>query len=170
MRRKDREMSEDFALQIVDKCDYGTMALVGADGNPYCIPITLVRDQDWIYIHSAKEGEKVQSLKQNPNVCISCVGDTHKPHDKFTTEYESAVVRGKAEEVTEKDEMIHGLRLLCQRHSPSNMKEFDAAISGSLFRTGVWKIHIDSITGKRKKYGRDGKELKYGKMEDEQHD
>lgn len=166
MRRKDREMNEDFALYVVDKCDHAVMAVIGLDGHPYCIPITIVRHEDWIYIHSAKDGEKVQCLRQNPNVCISCVGDTFKPLDNFTTEYESAVIKGQAVEVTERDEMIHGLRILSERHAPTNMAQFDKAIEGSLFRTGVWKIHIDSITGKRKKYGRDGKELKFGKMEE----
>ena len=42
---------------------------------------------------------------------------------------------------------------------------FDAAIEKSLDRTGVWKIKISSITGKRKKYDSDGNEMKFGRME-----
>ena len=45
------------------------------------------------------------------------------------------------------------------------MAGFDAAIEKSLDRTGVWKIKISSITGKRKKYDSDGNEMKFGRME-----
>ena len=96
---------------------------------------------------------------------MSCVGDTLRATDKFTTEFESAVIRGNACEVTDDDEKIHALRLICQRHTPANMEQFDAAIEKSLARTGVWKIDIAEITGKRKKYDSSGKEMKFGRME-----
>lgn len=44
------------------------------------------------------------------------------------------------------------------------MHNFDRAIEKSLSRTAIWKVDIDSISGKRKKYGNDGKEIKYSKQ------
>jgi hypothetical protein len=96
------------------------------------------------------EGTKVEVLKSNPKVCISCVGDTKVPEGKFTTLYQSAVVRGVATEVLEDNEKIKALRLLCQRHTPNNMEDFNNAIERSLSRTAVYKISIDDITGKGK--------------------
>ena len=165
MRRTDREMDRDFALGVVDKCEYAVISMIDEEGAPYCLPITIVRDGEYIYIHTAKAGKKIEALKKNPSVCISCVGDTQMATDKFTTEFESAIVRGIAEEVVEDEEKIHGLRILSQRHTPTNMHNFDEAIEKSLFRTGVWKIRITDVTGKRKKYDKDGKEMKFGRME-----
>ena len=165
MRRKDREMDEGFALSVADKCEYAVMAMTGDDQMPYCLPVTIVRDGNAIYFHSAKEGRKIDILKSNPSVCMTCVGDTYRTPDKFTTEFESAVIYGSASEVTDDQEKIHALRLLCMRHTPTNMHMFDASIERSLPRTGVWKIEIDQITGKRKKYDKDGVEMKYGRME-----
>lgn len=165
MRRKDREMDRDFALGVVDKCEYAVMSMTDTEGEPYCLPLTIARDGDFIYFHSAKDGKKISALVKNPSVCMSCVGDTKRATDKFTTEFESAIVRGRASEVTDDEEKIHALRLICERHTPANMHEFDAAISKSLSRTAVWKIEISDITGKRKKYDKDGKEMKYGRME-----
>lgn len=165
MRRIDREMDRDFALMVVDKCEYATLAMIDTDGTPYCLPISIARDEDIIYFHSAKEGRKIDALRNDPNVCMSCVGDTLRAKDKFTTEFESAILRGKASEVTEDEEKIHGLKLICEHHTPTNMHEFDTAIEKSLFRTGVWKIEIADITGKRKKYDKEGKEMKFGRME-----
>ena len=155
MRRKDREMDRNFALAVADKCEYATLGMTTPDGAPYCIPVTIVRIDDSIYFHTAKEGLKIDSLRKHPAVCLSCVGDTKRATDRFTTEFESAVINGTAVEVTDDDEKISALRGICQRHTPSNM----------LPRTGVWKINIESITGKRKKFDKDGNEMKYGRME-----
>lgn len=151
MRRKDRETSREFAYSVADKCEYAVLSMTLTDGMPYCIPLTIVRDGEFIYFHCAMEGQKIDALRQNPNICMACVGDTHRMEDKFTTAYESAVLFGKAEEVTEDEEKICALRLLCERHTPTNMAAFDEAIQRSLFRTAVWRIRIQTITGKQKK-------------------
>jgi nitroimidazol reductase NimA-like FMN-containing flavoprotein (pyridoxamine 5'-phosphate oxidase superfamily) len=165
MRRLDREMPESFALGIADKCEWAVISMIDKEGDPYCIPVSVVRDGRYIYFHSAHEGKKKDSLKNNPKVCVCCVGDTKRAKDKFTTEFESAVIFGRADEVTDENEKIRILRLLCIRHTPDNMINFDAAVKKSIARTAVWRITIDEITGKRKKYGKDGKELKFGKVE-----
>lgn len=165
MRRKDREMSREFALSVVDKCEYAVMAMTDTDNMPYCLPVTIVREDDSIYFHSAMEGRKIDILRDKPSICMTCVGDTNRPPDKFTTEFESAVIYGAAHEVTCDSEKIHALELLCKRHTPANMHQFDASIERSLSRTGIWKITIQDITGKRKKYDKDGVEMKYGRME-----
>lgn len=165
MRRKDREMDRDFALMVLDQCEYAVLATADQEGLPYCIPVTIVRKDDDIFFHSAPEGHKVENLRKNARVCLTAVGDTHIPEDKFTTEFESAVVFGSAEEVTETAEKTEALRLLCERHVPTNMAAFDEAIAASLHRTGVWKIHMETVTGKRKKYDPKGVEMKFMRME-----
>lgn len=165
MRRKDREMDSAFALNIVDKCEWATLALTCTDGRPYCLPISIVRIDDFIYFHTAKSGQKIDCLNTAADVCLSCVGDTHRLANEFTTEYESAIIFGKASEVTDDKEKIAALKALCQRHTPTNMHNFDREVNISLPRTGVWKIRIHEITGKRKKYDKNGEEMKFGRME-----
>ena len=164
MRRKDRQMSESFALEVVDKCEYAVLSMTALSGKPYAVPITIVRYGKYIYFHSAKDGTKNNILKNNADVCVVCVGDTNKPVDKFTTEYESAIINGKACEVMSDEEKIEALRLLCERHTPSNMGNFDMSIEKNLHITAVWRIEISSITGKRKKYDSEGKEMKFQRM------
>lgn len=150
MRRKDRQMPETFAWEVVDKCEYAFLAMTAEDGSPYGLPVTIARDGRTIYFHSAMEGRKAACLRRAPRVCLSCVGDTRVPPGKFTTLYESAVVFGTAEEVAEDEEKTRALRLLCQRHTPDNMEAFPKAIAKSLDRTGVWRITVEEITGKAK--------------------
>ncbi len=150
MRRKDREQSREFALNVADTCDYAVMSMVDFEGKPYCVPLSIVRDGEKLYFHCATEGFKIDCLRNNNNVCISCVGRTRNIPEEFTTEYESAIILGKAFEVTDKEEKIHALRLICLRYAESNMAEFDSAVERSLARTGIWKINIESVTGKAK--------------------
>lgn len=165
MRRKDREMPESFAWGIVDKCEWAMLGLVDPAGDPYTIPVTIAREDRRIYFHSALGGFKVDCLKNHGQVCMACVGDTHRLENLFTTEFESAVLRGIAVEVSDEQEKIHGLRLICERHTPANMENFDDAIARSLSRTGVWRVEVQEITGKRKKYDAQGREMKFGRME-----
>ncbi|MBQ1996350.1 MAG: pyridoxamine 5'-phosphate oxidase family protein [Clostridia bacterium] len=150
MRRKDREQTKEFALKVADNCDYAVMSMVDPDGNPYCVPLSIVREGENLYFHCALEGYKLECLRNNNNVCISCVGRTKNVPEEFTTEFESAIIRGKAFEVIEKEEKIHALKLICLRYAKSNMANFDSAIEQSLTRTGIWKIEIEDITGKAK--------------------
>ncbi len=163
MRRKDREMSEDFAINILKNCEYAFISMNDIEGNPYCIPVSPVLENKTLYFHSAKSGTKTDILKSNNNVCISCVGKTNIVPEKFTTEYESAIAFGKAYEITDDEYKIHALKLICEKFAKSNMENFNSAIEKSLAITAIWKIEIESITGKRKKYDLEGKEMKFGR-------
>ena len=155
-RRKDREKPRDFALEVVDKCAYSVMATVNPDGSPYCIPLSMARDGEWMYFHCAREGHKLDNLRNQNRVCVSCVGEVRPIAGAFSIEYESAVIFGAAMEVTDREEKIHALRLISERYTPEHMTAFDEAIERELDITGVWKIHIDEISGKARKKLRDG--------------
>ena len=151
MRRKERQITEEEAWAVVDKCEYAFLAMTAEDGTPYGLPVTIVREGRNIYFHSALEGRKVECLRRQPWVCLTCVGDTAIQQDRFTTLYESAVAFGTAAEVTENAEKVEVLRLLCLRHTPDNMADFDRAVNASLARTGIWKIAVEELTGKAKR-------------------
>lgn len=151
MRRKDREQTREFAMDTIDQSPYGTIAMTEANGSPYCVPLSLVRDGDVLYFHAAPEGKKTELLRLRPAVCV-CFADGVKPiAQEFTTAYRSAIVRGNAAEVTDEKEKIHALRLICEKYAAENMAGFDQAIAQSLTRTAVWKITMEEVTGKSKK-------------------
>ena len=65
MRRKDRQMPEEFALGVIDKCSFAQVAMTDEKGNPYCVPLSVAGDGGSIYFHSAFEGTKTDILKRN---------------------------------------------------------------------------------------------------------
>ncbi|MEA4816043.1 MAG: pyridoxamine 5'-phosphate oxidase family protein [Lachnospiraceae bacterium] len=148
MRRKDREKDREFALAVVDKCEYAVLSMCLEDGKPYCVPLSIVRDGNSIYFHSAKEGMKTDAMKKNPNVSLACIGEVHRLKKSFTVAYESAIIFGTAAELTDDAEKIKALRILCERHTPANMQNFGTEIKEALARTAVWEIEMNQITGK----------------------
>jgi nitroimidazol reductase NimA-like FMN-containing flavoprotein (pyridoxamine 5'-phosphate oxidase superfamily) len=151
MRRKDLQMDSQFALEVLKKCKYATLATRNSDGSPYCIPISPVLFDNAIYFHCALKGTKIDNILTYPRVCLSCVGETTLVPEHFTTEYESAVVFGTACIVTDESQRLAALRAICTKYAPNNMHQFENEISKYLKHTCLCKITIDEITGKAKK-------------------
>lgn len=182
MRRKDRAMSKDFAMEIIDKARYGILSMIDGD-QPYGVPLSIVRDGDHLYFHSAMDGRKVKVLEANSKVSVAFVGEVNIPENftkdeldeiakdsskavqlissVFTTEFESAIVDGVANLVEDKEEKIRAMKLICEKYTPSKMDYFDMAINVGISRTNVFKVKIKTITAKRKKYDFKGKEMKW---------
>ena len=149
MRRNDRERGRDFALAVIDGCEYGTVAIQGEE--PYCLPLSLVRIGEDLYFHCALEGKKLDLLRRNRAVWVSFVGENTAALNDFTTYFRSAMVKGTAEEVTDGAEKTGALRALCQKLTPGHMAAFDSEVARSFAVTGIWKIHMDEITAKEKR-------------------
>ena len=182
MRRKDRKMDREFGIGVIDKSRYGVLSMVTEDGEPYGLPLSIVRDGGNLYFHSAMDGKKVRTLAKNPNVSVVFVGEVKIPENcteeelkeiakdesgaalliskVFTTEYESAVVKGRVKLVEDEQEKVRAMRLICEKHTPTKMDYFDMAIRAGLKRTNIYRIEVEDIKGKRKKYDTHGQEIK----------
>lgn len=164
-------MSAEWALQVFDKAPYITVSMVKSNGIPYGLPLSLVRtDEKTFYFHGALEGDKMDALKDHPEVCLSAVTRC-KPlvgplDNSFTLEFQSAMAFGKAEMVTDREEKIMALRAICEHFLPTHMPAFNEAVERSLDRTAVVRITLtEASTGKRKQYDTNGVEMKYQRME-----
>lgn len=149
MRRKDREMTAEFAWSVVEKSDYAVVAMADADGAPYCVPVNLTRDGESVLFHSAMVGRKNDILRAHPQVCVNCVCGAEVLQDGYTTLYESATLFGTVEEITDPAEKTQALRKICLRYAPNRMDRFEGAIARSLTATAVWRISVTEITGKK---------------------
>src|SRR6056297_1130907 len=97
MRRNDKKMDQNKALEILKNGEYGVLSTIGKNEYCYGVPLNYVYENNSIYFHSAKEGHKIDNLKLHQKVSF-CVVKNQKPiPEKLTTKYESIVVFGKAE-------------------------------------------------------------------------
>ena len=187
MRRKDRAMSREFGLNVIDNSSFGVVSMVDSEGKPYSLPLSIVRDEDMLYFHSAKGGTKVDILKNGQYINAVFVGEVHVPdnfsaeeldemakdEDKgiqfiskvFTTQFESAIVTGEVNLVENREEKIKALKLICEKYTPSKMDYFSIAIDAGLDKTNIYSIIIEDLTSKRKKYDVDYEEMKWERME-----
>lgn len=183
MRRKDREMDRTFGLEVIDRAPYGVLSLPESDSNAYGVPLSLAREGEVLYFHAAKGGKKASLLCDGTQVHIVFVGETRIPtvltqeeaaqaarnpktfglltSKLFTTEYESAMVRGTVRQLREDAEKIHALRVICQRYTPQWMQFFPQAVESGLSATAVYAVAITDITAKRKRFDALGQEMKW---------
>lgn len=147
MRKIARQKDADWALEVFDRAPFVTVSMSRPDGTPYGLPLSLIRtDEKTFYFHCADEGEKMDCLKSNPTVSLSAVSKCspkfEEDKENFTIYYHSAIAIGNAEIVSDDDEKIEALRLLCERFLPKYMDHFDEAVKRSLSRTTVVRISL----------------------------
>lgn len=117
MRRRDREISRDEGLAVIDKCEYAVLSV--ADGVvPYSVPLSVCRSGNDVYFHSAMAGRKTELLTDGTKVRMVFVGDVRAAEDEFTTAYESAIATGEISLVRTEEEKIAALRMLSENTAP----------------------------------------------------
>lgn len=148
MRRKDRLVSEERTREIIKNAEYGTLMTADGEGQPYGIAVSHVLEGDKIYFHCALEGRKLENIRINPKVCMSCVSNAYVDQEVYTHRYESAVAEGKAVIVVDREEKLHALRLICGKFAPGSIKDTDAYILPKMDKTGVVRMDIETLSGK----------------------
>lgn len=151
MRRKEREITEKQEIsEVLKRCKTIRLGLFNGD-YPYIVPISfgLSTDNDnlTVYIHCAKTGLKADCIARNQKVCIEA--DIFYKVEPFgtgiTARYESVIGFGTISE-TDEAEKAYGLRKILEHYG---YPDFPLAQCKSLAQTTVYKISLQSITGKR---------------------
>ena len=148
VRRKDKEIGTDEAIDLLNKCEYGVLSTVDNDGQPYGVPLNYAYKDNCIYFHCALKGHKIDNIGDNSKVSFCVVGNTEVLPSEFSTKYLSAVAFGLASEVKGK-ERYDALVLILDKFSPEFMKEGKKYIEKLDKITKVIKIKIENISGKQ---------------------
>jgi nitroimidazol reductase NimA-like FMN-containing flavoprotein (pyridoxamine 5'-phosphate oxidase superfamily) len=148
MRRKDKEIGTDEAINLLTDCEYGVLSTVDNDGQPYGVPLNYAYKDNCIYFHCALKGHKIDNLDDNPKVSFCAVGNTKVLPSEFATEYVSAVVFGVASEL-QGTERYNAFVLILEKFSPDFMEEGKKYIEKLDKVTKVIKIEIQHISGKK---------------------
>ena len=152
VRRQDRLLDEARAREILASAEYGILSMIDLDGKPYGVPINFVWDgQDSIYFHCAPEGKKLRAVALHPDVSVCIVGHVNLLPSKFTTEYESVVLQGKAHIITDDTERRHAIELILHKYSTNDIERGWFYANKSLPRTAIIRIDFTEFSGKNKK-------------------
>jgi len=132
---------------------------VNSDGQPYIVPVNFGYRDNALYFHSAKEGRKIEALKQNPRVCFEVESKSEVLHSRtacgFGTRYRSIIGYGVASILESVEEKKHALSVMMEKYA-------DTSASGTSAHARTWdfdmekidqtlcvRIDIESLTGKQ---------------------
>lgn len=57
------------------------------------------------------------------------------------------------------------MKVICEKYVPGKMAYFEATAGSALSITSVYRVDIEGITAKRKKFDSMGEEMKFQRME-----
>jgi len=151
IRRKDRALSEDEALLLLQEAEWGVLATVDEAGWPYAVPVNHAVVGGDLIIHSATVGHKLANLAFNSRVSYCAVTQAETLPLELSTRYASVIVFGRADLLTDEGEKREALRALGLRFAAAHPDLVDREIDKDLFRTAVLRIHIERATGKARR-------------------
>lgn len=110
IRRKKQELTEKQCLDILRRAKTATLALSGDDGYPYSVPMNFVYEDGKIYFHGAKEGHKIDAIKNNPKVSMSIID---QEDGEIYHAIETLGLKYNEDEVTVEKEIQREWKALC---------------------------------------------------------
>jgi nitroimidazol reductase NimA-like FMN-containing flavoprotein (pyridoxamine 5'-phosphate oxidase superfamily) len=155
MRRANREVTELAELiEIINGCKVCRLAMVD-NGEPYVVPLNFgYRQNDsviTIFLHCAKEGRKMDILKQNNQVCIEMdqmkeLLSGEKGCD-YSCYFESFIGIGQAVFIDDAAAKGQALQAIMKQQTGRNDFSFDQHV---LDQTTVIAVELSSYSGKRR--------------------
>jgi nitroimidazol reductase NimA-like FMN-containing flavoprotein (pyridoxamine 5'-phosphate oxidase superfamily) len=159
-RRAERSRDEDWIRALLHRGEAAVFSAV-LNRRPFCLPRLYVFDEEReaVYVHGAYGGVTGKVLNQNgdgvPMAMTIYEMGRLLPADEaveFGVEYRSVVLTGKAVQVTDREEALHGLQLFMAKYAPHLKAGEDYApiAPEELIRTSVVRLDIESWSGKEK--------------------
>jgi nitroimidazol reductase NimA-like FMN-containing flavoprotein (pyridoxamine 5'-phosphate oxidase superfamily) len=149
MRRKEKEIHDRAEIEaVIRKADICRIGL-SVDNRPYIVPLNFGFEGNCLYFHTAREGQKIDMIRQNNTVCFELDADCHvvraeNPCD-YSMTYRSVIGYGTASLLTDTEEKRRALDVIMEHYS-GRPGEYPEKL---LDRLAIIKVDIDGMTGKR---------------------
>jgi nitroimidazol reductase NimA-like FMN-containing flavoprotein (pyridoxamine 5'-phosphate oxidase superfamily) len=166
VRRRDRAADDDgWIRDFLNSAKYGVVATESCN-QPFINPLLFTYDEESgsLYFHTGRAGRVFANIESNDRVCFNVaqmgelVSDTNAW--RFDVEYESVIVFGRARVIVDEGEATRALRMLLEKYFPELRygEDYDPIGPEMLARTAVYRVQIDSWSGKRNPAGSDSGE------------
>ena len=152
MRRKDREIvDEKVMISIIEKAIICRVAMCWQD-EPYMIPMNFGYQDNYIYLHSAREGRKLDILRNNDKVCIEFDADVElvQSQKACNTEmkYKSVLIFGEAVVLKDVREKKKALDIIMPHYYQPNSSSVFHYPEDALEKVIIIKVKVEKMTGK----------------------
>ncbi len=149
MRKKDKEIIDNTLIEdIIARAKVLRLGLF--DGAcPYVAPMNFGYQGGSFYLHSAREGKKIEILRMHTPVCVEidlCEEIIEASRAcQWTTRYQSVIGFGHARFITDPEEKRRGLDLIMAHYSGRSAYDYPDEL---LEKMEVICVTIDHMTGK----------------------
>ncbi len=147
MRRKKQQLDINKSIEILEKCKTGILAVLGDNGYPYTIPLNYVYKNNKIYLHSAKEGHKIDALKNYDKVSFCVIEKDDVVPSELTTYFRSVIVFGKAKILKNENDILSAAKILGLKYI-DDIEFIEKEIEKFKSSLSCIEIEIEHITGK----------------------
>ena len=163
MRRRDRAVEDDsWIAGFLATCAIGTLATV-SDGQPFVNTNIFVYDQDShsILFHTAGTGRTRSNVEASEKVCFTVAEMGRllpaKRALNFSVEYSGVVVFGTGSILEGEEEARAALLKIMAKYAPhlEPERDYEPPSSSDLERTSVYRVSIDTWSGKKKEVAAD---------------
>ena len=148
MRRNKQLLSTEESLLILQKQTAGTLALLGDNGYPYAVPISYVYHNNKIWMHSAKEGHKIEAITNYPKASFCVIEQDQIVPEEYTTYFRSVIAFGKIHILEDESEKRTAIEVLTRRYAPHLEKDMHQVIEKHFHRMHILELEIEHLTGK----------------------
>ena len=149
MRRNKQQLSHEEAEKILKKATSGVLALLGDEGYPYAVPLSYVYKDGKLYFHCAKEGHKIDAVRNCEKASFCVVEQNIILPEKYTTLYRSVVAFGKISVLEPGEEMRKAIEILGRKYAPLESEEhLKEEIESSWQRLCLLCLEIEHLSGK----------------------
>jgi hypothetical protein len=155
LRRSERELTEPAELDSVLREAQVLYLAFHDEPAPYVVPVCFGHDNGVLYVHSAREGTKLDLLRADPLVgfCASTDMEVVSAGSPcaFSCRARSVAGTATARVVEEEPERLRGLDAIMRHYAAGGTDALPdpAYKTGSLTRTCILALRIESMRGKR---------------------
>jgi nitroimidazol reductase NimA-like FMN-containing flavoprotein (pyridoxamine 5'-phosphate oxidase superfamily) len=152
MRRKDKEIvDEKVMVSIIEKAIICRVGMCWQD-EPYVIPMNFGYRDNYIYLHSAREGRKLDTLRNNDKVCIEFDVDVELVQSqeacKASMKYKSVLIFGKAVILKDVVEKKRALDIIMHHYYYPNSPSVFHYSEDVLGKVIIIKVKVEEMNGK----------------------
>jgi hypothetical protein len=152
MKRKDKEIiDKKLMVSIIKRSSVCRVAMCWQD-EPYIIPMNFGFLDNCLYLHSAREGRKLNILQNNDQVCVEFDVDVElvpsQKACKTSMKYKSVLIFGRAvilKDITEKRNALDIIMQYYYQHDSQSIFHYPEDV---LEKTIIIKVKIEKMTGK----------------------
>lgn len=132
MRRIKQQLDTAECMEVLKSQPRGVLSILGEDGYPYGIPIDYwyCEEDNRIYFHGAKEGHKIDAIKECDKVSFCVYDEGYRKEGEWALNIKSVIIFGRIHLVEEQEKAFTICRNLCLKFTDDEeyiQKEIESA-------------------------------------------